>query len=195
MLPYPTSSAADLEVMPLRWYAAYTRHQHEKAAASHLSGKGFEVLLPLYRSLNRWKDRYKEVFLPLFPGYVFVFADLHRKVDVLRAPGVCWLVGAAGIPVSIPQPDIDCLRKLSDSSLACQPHPYLKCGDRVRVRSGPLVGMEGILVQVKRQWRVVVTMDLLRQSAAVEIDAATLERLPSASRFALAQWERARQYS
>jgi len=195
MLPHPSPSPTDAEVMPLRWYAAYTRHQHEKAAATHLAGKGIDVLLPLYRSLNRWKDRTKTVFLPLFPGYVFVHADLKRRLDVLRAPGVCWLVGSAGIPVAIPQPDIDWIRRLTEAPLACEPHPYLKCGHRVRVRSGPLEGMEGVLVRLKNRWRVVVTMDLLRQAAAVEMDAANLEPLPAAKGISVVPWERASQYS
>jgi len=181
--------------MPLRWYAAYTRHQHEKSASSYLAQKGMEVLLPLYRSLSRWKDRNKEVLLPLFPGYVFVLTDLERRVEVLRAPGVCWLVGSAGIPVAVSTHEIERVRRLTESPLSYAPHPYLKRGDRVRVLSGPLEGMEGILIRVKKQCRVVVTMDLLRQAASVEIESTNLERISATASVPLAQLARARQYS
>jgi transcription antitermination factor NusG len=163
--------------MPLAWYAVYTRHQHEKSTAQILNQKGFSVLLPLYRSLSRWKDRNREVHLPLFSGYVFILAELDQKVEILRTPGVCWFVSTAGRPSSLPPHEIESIRRLTEQS--CQFHPctFLSSGDRVRVRSGPLVDMEGILVRVKNQHRLIVSVTLLSQSASVEIDSNTVEKI------------------
>jgi transcription antitermination factor NusG len=166
-------------VMPNAWYAVYTRHQHEKSASNILGQKGFEVLLPLYRSLNRWKDRNKEVLLPLFPCYFFVCVDLERRTEVLRTPGVCWFVGNAATPVALPQHEVEMIRLIVATGVSVQPWPFLKCGDRVRVSSGPLAGVEGILTRIKNKCRVVVSVELLRQGAAVEVDLSILERVSS----------------
>src|SRR5271156_6261850 len=124
--------------MPFGWYAVYTRHQHEKSSAQFLTRKGFEVLLPLYRSANRWTDRTQTVLLPLFPNYLFVHADLERRSDVLRVPGVCWFVGTGSAASTILPEDIKTVRRLAEGSLNLQPYPYLECGDNVRVIRGPL---------------------------------------------------------
>ena len=161
--------------MPFGWYAVYTRHQHEKSAAQSLSQKGFEVLLPLYRSENRWSDRRQVVFPPLFPNYVFVQAGLQRRVDVLRSPGVCWFVGNSSGPAFIPADDIQIVRRLAECPTKIEPHPFLKCGSDVRVRRGPLAGLQGTLLRVKNRQRVVVSLELLKKSAAVEVDLDNLE--------------------
>jgi len=168
-------------VMPDGWYAVYTRHQHEKSAAGLLAEKGFEVLLPLYRSTHRWKDRRQTVFLPLFPGYLFIQANLNRRLDILKTPGVCWLVGNGGSPSQLPDYEIEAVRKLASCPLSYLPHPFLNTGERVRVVKGPLCGLEGILTRIKNQGRVVLSVELLRQSAAVELDLDILERVFSPS--------------
>src|SRR5262249_40886719 len=127
------------------WYAAYTRHQHEKSATGILIDKGFEVLLPLYKSIRRWKDRNQSVLLPLFPSYLFVRADLQRRAEILKTPGVCWLVANGGVPARLPDLEIEYIRKLAESPAPYQPHPYLNTGERVRVVKGVLCGLEGIL--------------------------------------------------
>lgn len=179
------STKFDVEAMPRGWYALYTRHQHEKSSASLLKNKGFEVLLPLYRVVNQWKDRKQEVLLPLFSNYLFILADLDSKIETLRTPGVCWFVGNAGTPVSISHHEIGALQKLASSPFLFSPYPFLTAGDRVRVRTGALAGVEGFLVREKGQQRVVISVDLLRQSTAVEIDVAEIEPvLPNRSRIA-----------
>ncbi len=161
--------------MPLNWYAVYTRHQHEKSASQVLANKGFETLLPLYRVPHRWKDRTQIVQLPVFSCYVFVKAAMERKLEILRTPGVCWIVGNGGYAIPLAQHDLDLVRTASSSSLRLEPHPFLKSGDRVRVRSGPLTGFEGFLTRVKNQYRVVLSIELLKQAAAVEVDLSMIE--------------------
>jgi transcription antitermination factor NusG len=174
------ASMKNSDIMPLGWYAAYTRHQHEKSAAQILREKGFDALLPLYQAAHRWKDRTQLVHLPVFPCYLFVRASLQSRVNVLQTPGICQLVEFAGQPVAIPEAEMDSLRALVNSSARYEPHPYLHSGDRVYVKYGPLAGIEGILTRFKNQYRVVLSVQLLQQSVAVEVDLAGIERLASA---------------
>lgn len=157
------------------WYAVYTKHQHEKAACELLSGKGFEVFLPLYRAEHRWKDRIKVVSLPVFPSYLFVRTDFERKPEVLQTPGVFWLVESGGRPCEVPNSEIEAVRKITQSPTKAEPHPYLKCGDYVRVRKGALAGVAGVLVRVKNRYRVVVSLDLLHKAIAAEVDYSMVE--------------------
>jgi transcription antitermination factor NusG len=162
---------------PGDWYAAYTKHQHEKRVADSFTNKGFEVFFPVYVAAHRWKDRAQMVTLPLFPCYVFLRTDLERKLEILRTPGVFGLVGNAGRAIAIPDCDLEGVRKVTTDRSRIAPHPYLKCGDRVRVCVGPLAGAEGILVKVKNRYRVVVSVELLQKAVAVEVDLSVLERL------------------
>jgi len=158
-----------------RWYALYTRHQHEKTVAGMLSGKGFEVFLPLYAAVHRWQDRLKQLSLPLFPGYVFIRSSFERRIDARVTPGVIQFV-PGDRPIPIAQAEIDSLKLLGAAPSSVQPHPFLKAGDWVRVKHGPLEGLEGILTHWKAGFRLVLSIDLLQQSAAVELDASIVER-------------------
>lgn len=162
-----------------QWYAAYTKHQHEKSAANLLSKKGFEILLPLYRTTHRWKDRRQTVSLPVFPCYLFIRANLERKLAILQTPGIFWLLGNSGHAAVIPDTDIEAIQKITASAAAFEPHPYLKSGDRVRVVNGPIAGVEGVLTRVKNRYRVVLSVELLQQALAVEIDISDVERIGS----------------
>jgi transcription antitermination factor NusG len=164
------------------WYALYTRHQHEKVVAQALSGKGFEVFLPQYRSVRKWKDRQKEIVLPLFPNYVFIQGGLDRMLNILTTPGVHSLVSWGGRPAEIPRNEIEAVRRLVESSLPVEPHPFLKCGDLVRIKSGALEGIEGILVRKTRGVRLVLSVEMLSRSAAVEVDVNMVERVSVAHR-------------
>ena len=159
------------------WYALYTRHQHEKTVSSLLLGKGFQVFLPLYSAVHRWKDRDKQLSLPLYPGYVFLRDRLDRKLQILMTPGVYSIVGTSGGPEPIPEFEIDAVKRVIESSLAVEPHPFLRCGDRVRVTCGPLEGIEGILLRKKNAFRLILSMEMLMKSVAVEIDASIVERI------------------
>jgi len=154
------------------WWALYTRHQHEKTVADMLAAKGFEVFLPLYESMRRWKDRQKMLSLPLFPCYVFVRGGLNRRLQVVTTPGVHMVLSHGERVALIPETEIDAIRKTLEGPFRVEPHPFLKCGERVRVIRGTLEGVEGILVRKKNQTRLVLSVAMVAQSVAVEIDAA-----------------------
>jgi transcription antitermination factor NusG len=157
------------------WWALYTRHQHEKTVADMLLNKGFEVFLPLYESMRRWKDRSKMVSLPLFPCYVFVRGGMDRRLQVVTTPGVHMLLTCGENIAIIPESQIQAIRATVEGPFQVEPHPFLKCGERVRVKRGPLEGIEGVLVRKKNLFRLVLSVEMLAQSVAVEIDAADVE--------------------
>jgi len=160
-----------------QWYAVCTRHQHDKSAARILEYKEFEVFLPLYKARHRWKDRIKEVSVPLFPGYLFVREGFQRWLAILTTPGVSSIVSSGGQPVAIPFSEIEGVKRVVESTLRVEPHPFLKSGDRVRVKCGPIAGVEGILIRHKNVARLVLSVELLGKSAAVEVDATDVERI------------------
>jgi len=157
------------------WWALYTRHQHEKTVAEMLTAKGFEVFLPLYDSMRRWKDRKKLLSLPLFPCYVFVRGGLHRRLQVVTTPGVHMILSSGERVAMIPEDEIAAVRRTVSGSFRVEPHPFLKCGERVRILRGSLEGIEGILVRKKNLLRLILSVDMLAQSVAVEIDGADVE--------------------
>jgi transcription antitermination factor NusG len=159
------------------WYALYTKHRHEKVIARNLTYKGFETFVPLYEAARNWKDRVKQVYMPLFPCYVFFKGDLGRRLDIVTVPGIFSLVSNGGRPAVILEFEIESIRRAVGSGAHLEPHPFLSCGDRVRVKSGPLAGIEGILVRKKSVYRLVLTVEMLGQAASVEIDAVLIERL------------------
>lgn len=157
------------------WWALYTRHQHEKTVAETLTSKGFEVFLPLYDSVRRWKDRKKLLSLPLFPGYVFVRGGLERKLHVVTTPGVHMILYHGEQVATISETEIDAIRRVLDARFRVEPHPFLKCGERVRVKRGALDGVEGILIRKKNWSRLVLSVEMLAQSVAIEIDSSDVE--------------------
>jgi len=152
------------------WFAVTTRPRHEKAVAKGLKTLGVETFLPLYRSRRSWSDRIKEVDLPLFAGYVFARFRLTGRVTILRTPGVRSIVSFGKFPTPIPETEIAALQEMVGSGLPLEPWPFLRVGQRVRLERGPLRGLEGILVEEKRGWRVVVSVNLLQRSVAAEVD-------------------------
>lgn len=153
------------------WWALYTKHQHEKAVAEMLSVKGFEVLLPLYKSVRRWKDRQKILSLPLFPCYVFVRGGIDRRLEVITTPGIHTVLYRGDKVATIRESEIEAIRRAVTGDLRVEPHPFLRCGDRVRVTRGPLDGVTGILIRKKNLCRLILSVDMLAQSIAVEINA------------------------
>jgi transcription termination/antitermination protein NusG len=175
-----SAALAEAAVLPAasleeRWYAAYTSANHEKRVAEQLKKRSVEQFVPLYASVRRWKDRRVELEMPLFPGYVFVRMALQNRLRVLQVPGVAKLVGFGGAPTALPEGEIETLRASLESGVRAEPHPFLTAGRRVRVKTGPLAGLQGILVRRKKQARFVVSVELIMRSMAVEIDAAELE--------------------
>jgi transcriptional antiterminator NusG len=171
------AAEADFQAPPLpanylenRWYAARTKSRHEKKVAEHLAGKGITNFLPLYKAQHRWKDRVARVDLPLFPGYIFVQFPLKERLKVLEIPGVANLVSFKGEPAALPEQEIETLRQGLSANVYAEPHPYLKVGRRVRIKGGPLRGLEGILERKKEDsFRVVISIDLIMRSVLVEV--------------------------
>ena len=157
------------------WLALYTRHQHEKVVADMLTAKGFEAFLPLYDSMRRWKDRKKMISMPLFPCYVFVRGPLERKLAMITTPGVHMILYRGENVALIPGEEMQAIQKAVEGPFCVEPHPYLKCGERVRVKRGSLEGVEGVLVRKKNLYRLVLSVNMVAQSVAVEINAADVE--------------------
>jgi transcription antitermination factor NusG len=151
------------------------RSRHEKQVALQLEERRVSCFLPVYRSVRRWKDRRKELDLVLFPGYVFVHLDLKDRLRVLQVPSVVRLVSFNGYPAPLPDDEIEALSNGLAKGVRAEPHPYLKVGHRVRVKYGPLAGTQGILVRRKDKFRIVLSIDLIMRSVAVEVDEADVE--------------------
>lgn len=152
------------------WFALQVRIRHESDVALHLQGKGYEWFLPQYKTRRRWSDRVKQLEVPLFPGYVFCRFNPQDRLPILKTPGVRQIVGNQHTPLPVDESEIRALQTLVLSGAPNQPYPFLTVGDRVRVQSGALRGLEGILVDVKGRQRLVISVTLLCRSVAVEID-------------------------
>lgn len=153
-----------------RWFALQTRPKHEKMVSSLLEGKGYEQFLPLYQSWHRSSGRLKSVLLPLFPGYVFCRFDQFRRLPILVTPGVFSIVSRGRTPEPIADEEIAAVQTSCSSNLQVKPWPYLEHGDLVQVECGPLQGVQGIFLSEKSGGRLVVSVDMLRRSVAVEMD-------------------------
>jgi transcription antitermination factor NusG len=159
------------------WFAAYTRPRHEKSVERQLQERRIDCFLPVYRSVRRWKDRRKEIELVLFPGYVFVHILLCDRLQVLQLPGVVRFVSFHGLPTALPEKEIEALRTGVDNQIRLTSHPYLKVGRRVQVKRGPMAGAQGILVRRKQNCRLVISIEAIMRSVALEIDEDNIELL------------------
>ena len=161
-----------------RWFALYTTSRHEKRIAQHLVQREIEHYLPLYQSERKWRDRSRVTLdLPLFPGYIFVHIQRSERVNVLSIPGALSVVGGTGgEPAPLPDSAIEALRwGLAENRI--EPHPLLCVGQLARIRSGAFAGMEGVVVRKKSGFRVVLTLEQIMQSVAVELDEEDVEPL------------------
>lgn len=169
-----------LDIVEPRWYAVHTRSRHEFQVFERLTLKGVEAFLPSVERLRKWKDRKKLVVFPLFPGYLFVHIPktIQEILSVLKVKGVVRLLSAApGEPIAVPDDQIISLRKLVENKEALDPYPYIEEGQRVRIKSGPLAGVEGILVEKLNKHMLVLSVDVLRQGVALKIDASDVEKI------------------
>jgi transcription antitermination factor NusG len=155
-----------------RWYVAQTIARHEKRAAELLKNRDIENFLPLYESVRRWKDRRVRLHLPLFPGYVFVHMVFQERMRVLEIPSVVRLVGFGGSLSMLPDHEVEALQNGLTRQSHVEPHPYLTIGRRVRVKCGPLEGLEGLLVRKQGRFRLILSVDLIQRSMIVDVDAA-----------------------
>ena len=168
-----SSVPSDTLVLP-EWFAVYVMPRHEKRIAEHFRVRQIEHFLPLYQARRNWKDGSKVTLqLPLFPNYIFVQTPRHRRVRALEVPGVLSIVGKRDASV-ISDEYIDSLRKTVKFGNV-EPHPYLSAGALVRVKSGIMAGVQGIVLRKKASFRVVLSLELIMRSVAVEVDIDDLE--------------------
>jgi transcription antitermination factor NusG len=154
------------------WFALQVRIRYEAEVALHLESKGYKPFLPVCKTRRRWSDRVKLLDVPLFPGYVFCRFNPHDRLPILKTPGVRQIVGNQHTPLPVDDSEIRAIHTLILSGAPNQPHPFLTVGNRVRIESGALSGLEGILVDLKGRQRLVLSVTLLCRSVAVEIDSA-----------------------
>jgi transcriptional antiterminator NusG len=159
------------------WFALQVRARQEAGVAAQLMGQGFEGFLPYYKLRKRWSDRVKQFDAPLFPGYLFCRFDPHNRLPILKTPGVIQVVSFNNVPAEVDESEIQSIQRLVASGIQHQPCPFLNVGDRVRINSGPLLGLEGLLTDVKGSHRLVLSVSLLQRSVAVEIDSAFVTAL------------------
>ena len=153
------------------WYAGYTSSRHEKRVAEHFAQRGIEHFLPLYETIHRWNNGRHRVQLPLFPGYIFVRIALQDRLRVIEVPGFVRLVGFNSLPCPLPETDINRMKEALTKGVLAEPYPYLTVGTRVEIRNGPMQGMTGILLRRQNKCRVVISVDLIMRSMAVEVEA------------------------
>ena len=161
------------------WYAIHVRTRFERAVARNLRAKGYEEFLPLFRRTSYWSDRKKEIELPLFPGYVFCRFNPLYRLPILMIPGVNSVVGIGKTLMPVEERELDTVRAVLQSNAYCEPWPYLELGQHVRVERGPLAGTQGIVTILKSTCRLIISVNLLQRSVAVEIDRECLRPIPS----------------
>jgi transcription antitermination factor NusG len=175
-------------VVPGRWFALRVRQRRESLVHSLLLQKGLEPFLPCYQQRRRWADRWKTIEAPLFPGYVFCRFVADTRTPVLNTPGVIDIVRTGSDITEVDEQEILALQRVVSSRLQCEPWTYLTVGNTVQIMQGPLMNLAGILVEVKKAPRVLLSLTLLQRSVLVEIerdwiapfpDAADLRRLPA----------------
>jgi transcription antitermination factor NusG len=169
---------ASADTLP-RWFAVYTTPRHEKHVSEILAERQIETFLPLYRANRQWKKSSPVVLdLPLFPTYVFVRIERKSRGVILGTPGVLSIVGSSKEAWPLPDLEIDALRSgLLERKI--EPHPYLVVGERVRIMAGVMAGVEGVLVRKKSDLRVVLSLDTIMRSVAVEVNADDIEPVGS----------------
>ena len=157
------------------WLAAYTRSRHESRVAGQLSVKGVESLLPTYERFARWSDRVRRSKAPLFPGYVFVHVCNEERIPVLQTAGVVNIVSVAGKPARLAEEEIARMRTCGAHPGLVEPHPFLRIGHRVRVKHGPFAGWEGVLVEKQNGARLVIAVEQIMKSVAINLHGADVE--------------------
>lgn len=160
----------DLSAEEPSWYAVYTIVRHEKAVNLALTEKNIDTFLPIKKVVNRWKDRKKEVHIPLFPGYLFVNSSLENRLKILSTRGVIQILGINGFPTSVSNEQIESIKSILETNLICDPCPYLTQGKEVIIIRGPLEGTSGRIVERKGEYRLILSMDLIKRSVSVEVD-------------------------
>jgi len=161
----------------MSWFAIYTRARHEKKVYDKLIEKDIESFLPLTKQLRQWKDRRKWVEVPLFNSYIFLNIELKNKIYALQTDGVVRLVSFGGEPARIPDWEIDQLKRVIENTDTLKSEQYLKIGDYVEVKNGPLAGIRGYLREIRGEWRVAILVNGVHQSASFVVDQVNVEKI------------------
>lgn len=170
----PGWRAADtVTVQELEWYAVRTMSNRERVVAGFLNGKGIEACVPIHAPRLEPHGRRRERVL--FPGYVFCSFDPSKLLPIVTVPGVVGVVCSGRKPAAVEPHEMRAIMRLMESGLPSEPHPYLSTGERVRVRLGPLTGVEGVLIREGRNERIVISVSLLMSSVMVEIERSFVE--------------------
>ena len=159
------------------WFAVVIRSSQMNLASTALQRLGYELFQPARTVRRQWSDRVKVILEPLFPGYLFCRFDPQNRLPVLTAPGVLSIVSVGKKLLPVDDGEIETIRTLLNSRFPVNPHPYLKAGQRVRIEGGALGGVEGLLIAVRSEYRVIASITILQRSVSVEIDPARLRRL------------------
>jgi transcription antitermination factor NusG len=152
------------------WYAVRVKPNFERTAALSLRGRGIPEFLPLYRTLRRWSDREKMMELPLFPGYIFAQLNPEIRTPILSSPGILAILGIGKTPVPVDPAELEAIRNVAREGLPCEPWPFLREGQRVRVTAGGLAGVEGLLLSLRNANHLVLQVSLLQRSVLVHLD-------------------------
>jgi transcription antitermination factor NusG len=153
-----------------KWFALYVRSNFERKTEEHLKGRGYHAFSPFYKIRRKRAESTKRFDVPLFPGYVFASFNPCQRLPILTTPGVVKIVGSGNVPEPLRLTEIESIQKAVTSGCPVQPWPYLKAGQRVRIEAGPLAGTEGLLIRVKDERRLVVSITLLQRAMALELD-------------------------
>jgi transcription antitermination factor NusG len=172
-IPVPLQAVSDVH----RWYAVYTYPRHEKVVTEQLESQSVEAFLPTFVTQSRWKDRRVRIQTPVFPGYVFTRIKSAERSKVFNIPGVLRILSFNGVLTPIDDSEIDAVKLCLERGGTLKPHPFIEVGERVRVRSGMLEGLEGLVTRCKNNRILILPIALINQSVAVEVDAVLLEPL------------------
>ena len=167
-----------------RWYALYVRSRHEKTVENSLRSKRYNVFSPSYRTKRKRVDRIAEIEVPLFSGYVFCQFDPSKRLPVLMTPGVVGVVGRGNRPEPVDDTEIDSMRTVALAGRSVQPWPFLRLGQRIRMQSGPLTGVEGIFLRVQDEDHLIVSVTLLQRAVSVRIERDSVSPVFSGERYA-----------
>jgi len=178
----PSSVVVQPPILDHSWFAVRVKSHFERVTATFLTGKGYESYVPLYREVRRWSDRKKVADVPLFPGYVFARFDIDQRLPILITPGVVHIVPPHRMPAVVDGAELNGVRLAVESGLPIGPYPFLETGQKVVICRGSMAGLEGILVEAKRNFRLVISVSLLQRSVAVEIDRDWVRPLHAGSR-------------
>ena len=173
-------ACSKIENPDMHWYVVHVRSKHEFTVEERFRKSEIEAFLPIVERLRQWKDRKRLIAFPLFPGYLFVHIPMDNasKLSVLKTPGVVRFIGlTAAEPEPVPDDQVQSLIRLVESKEALDPYPYLKEGNRVKIKSGPLTGVEGLLVERQGLHHLVLSVDILRQGVSVKVEASIVEAL------------------